>query len=50
MIQAAGCLNKKFEQKNNVKISTICEGTGKAIATGELGAADVLMYMQYRLN
>ena len=35
--------NKKFEQENNVKISTICEGTGKAIATGELGAADVLM-------
>jgi tungstate transport system substrate-binding protein len=36
-------LNKKFEQENNIKISTICEGTGKAIATGELGAADVLM-------
>lgn len=35
--------NKKFEQENNVEISTICEGTGKAIATGELGAADVLM-------
>jgi tungstate transport system substrate-binding protein len=35
--------NKKFEQENNVKISTICEGTGKAIATGELGAVDVLM-------
>jgi tungstate transport system substrate-binding protein len=35
--------NKKFEDQNNVKISTICEGTGKAIATGELGAADVLM-------
>ncbi|MCX9084988.1 MAG: substrate-binding domain-containing protein [Candidatus Methanoperedens sp.] len=35
--------NKKFEQENNVKILTICEGTGKAIATGELGAADVLM-------
>lgn len=36
-------LNKKFEDTNNVKISTICEGTGKAIATGELGAADVVM-------
>lgn len=36
-------LNKKFEYQNNAKISTICEGTGKAIATGELGAADVLM-------
>ncbi|MCZ7402497.1 MAG: substrate-binding domain-containing protein [Candidatus Methanoperedens sp.] len=35
--------NKKFEQENNVKISTLCEGTGKAIANGELGAADVLM-------
>jgi tungstate transport system substrate-binding protein len=35
--------NKKFEEENNVIISTICEGTGKAIATGELGAADVLM-------
>jgi len=35
--------NKKFEEENNVQISTICEGTGKAIATGELGAADVLM-------
>ncbi len=36
-------LNKKFEEENNVKILTICEGTGKAIATGELGAADVVM-------
>ena len=36
-------LNKKFESDNNVRISTICEGTGKAIATGELGAADVVM-------
>ncbi|VVB96991.1 PBP superfamily domain protein [uncultured archaeon] len=36
-------LNKKFEQENNVEISTLCEGTGKAIATGELGAADVVM-------
>ncbi|MFA4955446.1 MAG: substrate-binding domain-containing protein [Candidatus Methanoperedens sp.] len=36
-------LNKKFEDENNVKIFTVCEGTGKAIATGELGAADVLM-------
>ena len=44
--------NKKFEQENNVKISTICEGTGKAIATGELGAADVLMVhaVQAELN
>lgn len=36
-------LNEKFEETNNVKILTICEGTGKAIATGELGAADVVM-------
>ncbi len=36
-------LNKKFEEENNVNISTICEGTGKAIATGELGAVDVVM-------
>ncbi|HEY9246054.1 MAG TPA: substrate-binding domain-containing protein [Candidatus Methanoperedens sp.] len=36
-------LDKKFEEENNVNISTICEGTGKAIATGELGAADVVM-------
>lgn len=36
-------LNKKFEKINNVRILTICEGTGKAIATGELGAADVLI-------
>src|SRR3990170_1137741 len=36
-------LNRKFEEANNVKILTICEGTGKAIATGELGAADVVM-------
>jgi tungstate transport system substrate-binding protein len=36
-------LNKKFELENNVNISTLCEGTGKAIATGELGAADVVM-------
>ncbi|MFZ3058979.1 MAG: substrate-binding domain-containing protein [Candidatus Methanoperedens sp.] len=36
-------LNKKFEDENNVKILTVCEGTGKAIATGELGAADVVM-------
>ena len=35
--------NKRFEEENNVEMSTICEGTGKAIATGELGAADVLM-------
>ncbi|HLB71197.1 MAG: hypothetical protein OIN88_14275 [Candidatus Methanoperedens sp.] len=34
-------LNKKFENGNNVKILTICEGTGKAIATGE--PADVVM-------
>lgn len=36
-------LDRKFEQENNVKILTVCEGTGKAIATGELGAADVVM-------
>jgi len=36
-------LNKKFEEENNIKIFTLCDGTGKAIATGELGAADVVM-------
>lgn len=36
-------LNKKFEEMYNVKIITICEGTGKAIAAGELGEADVVM-------
>lgn len=36
-------LNKKFEDENNIRILTVCEGTGKAIATGELGAADVVM-------
>ncbi|TAN44921.1 MAG: tungsten ABC transporter substrate-binding protein [Candidatus Methanoperedens sp.] len=36
-------LNKKFEETNNVKILIVCEGTGKAIVTGELGAADVVM-------
>ncbi len=36
-------LNKKFEETNNVKVLTTCEGTGKAIATGELGGADVVM-------
>lgn len=35
-------LNKEFEVVNNVNILTICQGTGKAIATGELGAADVV--------
>ena len=45
-------LNKKFEDEFNVRISTICEGTGKAIATGELGAADVVMVhaVQAELN
>jgi tungstate transport system substrate-binding protein len=43
-------LNKKFEEENNVKISTICEGTGKAIATGELGAADVVMVHAVQLE
>ena len=36
-------LNKKFEETNNVKIITTCEGTGKAIAAGELGEVDVVM-------
>lgn len=45
-------LNKKFEEANNAKIYTLCEGTGKAIATGELGAADVVMVhaVQAELN
>ncbi len=29
-------LNKNFEKANSVKIITTCEGTGKAIAAGEL--------------
>ncbi len=36
-------LNKKFEEINNVKMLTTCQGTGAAIKTGELGAADVLI-------
>lgn len=36
-------INKKFEEANNVKVLTICQGTGKAIATGELGGADVVL-------
>lgn len=36
-------LNKRFEEQNNVIIKTVCQGTGKAIATGELGAADVVL-------
>ncbi|MDW7727588.1 MAG: substrate-binding domain-containing protein [Candidatus Methanoperedens sp.] len=35
-------LNKEFENANNAKILTVCQGTGKAIATGEMGAADVV--------
>ena len=36
-------LNRKFEEENNVRLLTICQGTGKAIATGEMGAADVVL-------
>jgi len=43
-------LNKKFEDANNVRILTVCEGTGKAIATGELGAADVVMVHAVQLE
>ena len=43
-------LNKKFEEANNVRILTVCEGTGKAIATGELGAADVVMVHAVQLE
>jgi tungstate transport system substrate-binding protein len=43
-------LNKKFEDENNVKILTVCEGTGKAVATGELGAADVVMVHAVQLE
>ena len=43
-------LNKKFENENNVKILTVCEGTGKSIATGELGAADVVMVHAVQLE
>ncbi|GFO96118.1 extracellular solute-binding protein [groundwater metagenome] len=45
-------LNKKFEEENSIKILTVCEGTGKAIATGELGAVDVVIVhaVQAELN
>ncbi|VVB95813.1 PBP superfamily domain protein [uncultured archaeon] len=43
-------LNKKFEDENNVKILTVCEGTGKSVATGELGAADVVMVHAVQLE
>jgi len=43
-------LNRKFEDENNVKILTVCEGTGKAVATGELGAADVVMVHAVQLE
>ncbi len=36
-------LNKKFEETNNVKIIKTCEGTGRAIAAGELGEADAVV-------
>lgn len=36
-------LNKNFEKANNVKIIKTCEGTGEAIAAGELGEADVVI-------
>lgn len=36
-------LNSRFEQENNARVLTIPQGTGKAIATGELGAADVVL-------
>ncbi|MBU4340087.1 MAG: substrate-binding domain-containing protein, partial [Euryarchaeota archaeon] len=36
-------LNKNFEEVNNVNVLTVCEGTGKAISTGELGASDVVL-------
>ncbi len=43
-------LNRKFENENNVRILTVCEGTGKSIATGELGAADVVMVHAVQLE
>lgn len=36
-------LNKKFEEMSNIKVLTICEGTGRAISRGELGEADVVI-------
>lgn len=36
-------INEKFEKEYKVKILTVCQGTGKTIATGELGAADVVL-------
>jgi tungstate transport system substrate-binding protein len=36
-------INKKFEEMNNVKIITTCEGTGEAIETGEHGGTDVVI-------
>ncbi len=36
-------LNKNFVEANNVKIIATCEGTGSAIAAGELGEADAVI-------
>jgi tungstate transport system substrate-binding protein len=36
-------LNPPFEEKYNVKIKVIPEGTGKALKTAELGGSDVVM-------
>lgn len=36
-------LNARFEEENNILMLTMCQGTGKAIATGEMGAADVVL-------
>ncbi|MEK6977886.1 MAG: substrate-binding domain-containing protein, partial [Candidatus Hydrothermarchaeota archaeon] len=36
-------INRPFEARYNARVLMVCEGTGKAIKTGELGAADVVM-------
>ena len=36
-------LNAPFEEKYNVKIKVIAEGTGKALKTAELGGSDIVM-------
>ncbi|MDP2726081.1 MAG: substrate-binding domain-containing protein, partial [Dehalococcoidia bacterium] len=43
-------LNRPFEEKYNAKVLVVCEGTGKAIKTGELGAADVVIVHAPRLE
>ncbi len=43
-------LNRPFEARYNARVLMVCEGTGKAIKTGELGAADVVIVHAPRLE